>query len=270
MTAVELRVVNSSSFGDVATKLGVSARGANSRFDSDSNNSVPAAPTHRTNRLFSQCDEDTRMSYHSTQSVDSVNTVTGHDSFDGETEMNLPGSSATIINSLRSHTSFSNVSPIDSTERVGHSTYSNETRMSSPGPSTANDARNYDSTHSNASNHSSTLGSAEKRRRNPRDLQFENVQQFSENLLQQKQGTMLQNQYWQVQAEKASVTKNHEMLKIKVTEINIEMATIEKQKAAQLMEIDVEKHAKLAQIEIDKQNALAQMELEAKRKQLGL
>lgn len=265
MTAAELRVVNSNSFGDVATKLGVSARGANARFDSDSNDSVPAAPTHRTNRLFSQCDEDTRMSYYSTQSVDSVHTVTGHDSFESETEMNLSGPSATNINSLRTNTSLLNVSPIGSTERVGHSTYSNETGLSSPGPSTAND----NSARSNASNHS-TFDSVEKRRRNPRDLQLENVQQFSENLLQQKQGTVLQNQYWQVQAEKASVTKNHEMLKMKVTEINIEMATIEKQKAAQLMEIDVEKHAKLAQIEIDKQNALAQMELEAKRKQLGL
>lgn len=41
----EARIVNSNLLGDVATRLGVSARGADARFDSDSNSSMPLAPT---------------------------------------------------------------------------------------------------------------------------------------------------------------------------------------------------------------------------------
>lgn len=107
-------------------------------------------------------------------------------------------------------------------------------------------------------------------------------------MLQQNEGTTLQNQYWKLQAEKASTSSEHEKLKMRVKEIGIgkaaiekqrferlmeieiENASIEKQRSEKLMDIEIKKQAKLAEIEIEKQNALAQMELEAKRKQLGI
>lgn len=122
----------------------------------------------------------------------------------------------------------------------------------------------------------------------PQHIQTENLEQLRANLLQQKEGTAYQNQYWKLQAEKADAAKEHEILKMKVTEIGIEKAAIEKPKlqklveieienatldkkrSEKLMEIEIQKQAQLAEIEIQKQKAIAEMELEMKRKQLGL
>lgn len=231
MSRAEVRIVNSNLLGDVATKLGFSARGADARFDSDSNASVfssgsrtsmPPAPTRRTKRLFSYSDEDTTMSGKSKQSFDSIL----DDSVD-ET-MNLNGefsrSFSSINDSSRENVSSSNSNSIEKRKRHQR------------------DVQN--------------------------ELMNENLKQHQSNLVKQNEAAALQNKFWKLQAEKATISNEHEKLKMEMTKITMEKAKIEMEQFEKLTKIEIDKQAKLAKIEIDKQNAIAKMELDAKRKQL--
>lgn len=90
LTRGEERIVKSNLLGDVATRLGVSARGSDARFDSDSN-SVPPAPTNRTKRVFSMNDENTNMSMESSRSLAS------NPNDDGDFEMNFDTQTTTPL-----------------------------------------------------------------------------------------------------------------------------------------------------------------------------
>lgn len=241
LTRAEIRIVNSNLLGDVATKLGVSARGADPRFDSDSNSSVPpsgrsssvpSAPTRRLERLKRtvsyvdvDVDDDTCMSGKS------------KDSFD--------------------------TSSIDASDETSIGLYGEFSRSL---------ASNDDSSRENVSH--STPNSMVKRKKHPRDIQNElmsqNLQQHQSNLLKQNECSVHQNTYWKLQAERAGTSNEHEKLKKQMTEIGIEKATIEKDRLKSLSQIDIDKQAELAKIEIEKQKEIVKMELEAKRKQLGI
>lgn len=80
LSKTEQRIVDSPLFADVATKMGASASGNSSRFDSDLGNLVPIPPTSRLANAIAY-DEDSQMSFGS--SMNNLAVDGGSDDDDG-------------------------------------------------------------------------------------------------------------------------------------------------------------------------------------------
>lgn len=163
LTAAEKRILESTLFSDVVTRLGISATGNEPRFDSDagpSSSSIVAAPTKRLRTVFSRADY-----------VD----------LDDATNMSFGSEGAIEVPS----------------ENVPVTTLNQSSQSNRPGASSAGNRGELEASNSNTSTeHSSQSYSSSKR--SFRDIQMENPMRLNDQMMKNNETIALQQRYLQL------------------------------------------------------------------------
>lgn len=114
LTQTEQRIVDSVLYADIALKMGASATGNTSRFDSDSTNAVPSPPTNRLSNAIVES-EESRMSFDSDSMLFSATSI--RQNGDNDYDMN-----DTVVTASHKKASIRTKSISNSSESLSRST----------------------------------------------------------------------------------------------------------------------------------------------------
>lgn len=212
MTPAEKRIMESTLFADVVTRLGISATGNEPRFDSDAgpSSSTVAAPTKRLRTVLSRADlgdfdDVTNMSFGS----------------DGETTPTPLVENVDVAVASLNTSSQSNRSDVSLVE--------NRSDLEA----SASNAQTEQTSHSSSS-----------RKRNFREVQMENSLQLNEQMAKNNETIALQQRYLQLQVERAEMAKDREVLQKRLLEIEVE-------KMDELKGLEIEKRKLMNDMELE-------------------
>lgn len=230
LTAKEQRVADSVLYADIVLKMGASASGNSSRFDSDAAAIVPPAPTKRLSSAIADLSEDSIMSVESNMSSTSKKRKT-----------------------LETDYTYDN-----DDDEEGFEVEQHETPLCSTNKRCASRTKSV----SNSSDSMPNPAAA----KNIRDLRAQTQAQLSEFLSKNGETSDLHAQLLRQQIDRGEKSQQFADFQLRKYEAEAQKAEFELKKA----KMDVELTEQLKEIEVQKAQTIANMQIEAQRRQLNL